>query len=101
MKKISVIIPVCDVEEYLDECIESIINQTIGFNNIELIMVDDGSTDNSYNIMKKYEEQYENIKIYHFDEKSGSAGKPRNKGISMAHGKYLIEVLLKKTKLNV
>lgn len=90
MKKISVIIPVCDVEEYLDECIESIINQTIGFKNIELIMVDDGSTDNSYNIMKKYEEKYDNIKTYHFDEKSGSAGRPRNKGISMARGKYLM-----------
>lgn len=90
MKKISVIVPVCDVEEYLDACVESIINQTIGFNNIELIMVDDGSIDNSYSIMKKYEEKYENVKTYHFDERSGSAGRPRNKGISMAQGKYLM-----------
>ena len=90
MKKISVIIPVCDVEKYLDECVKSIINQTIGFDNIELIMVDDGSTDNSYSVMKKYEKKYENVKTYHFDEKSGSAGRPRNKGISMANGKYLM-----------
>ena len=89
-KKISVILPICDVEKYLDECIDSIINQTIGFNNIELIMIDDGSIDNSYNIMKKYADMYNNIKIFHFDEKSGSAGKPRNKGIEMSTGKYLM-----------
>lgn len=89
-KKISVILPVCDVELYLEECISSIINQTIGFENIELIMVDDGSIDNSYNIMKKYDDIYDNVKIYHFDEKSGSAGRPRNKGIEMSTGKYLM-----------
>lgn len=90
MKKISVILPICNVEDYLDECVKSIINQSIGFSNIELIMVDDGSTDDSYKIMQKYDKQYKNVKIYHFDEKSGSAGKPRNKGISMATGKYLM-----------
>lgn len=89
-KKVSVILPICDVELYLEECINSIINQSIGFENIELIMVDDGSIDGSYEIMKKYSEIYENIKIYHYDEKSGSAGRPRNKGIVMATGKYLM-----------
>ncbi len=89
-KKISVILPICDVEKYLEECVDSIVNQTFGFDNIELIMIDDGSVDNSYNIMKKYDEMYENVKIYHYDEKSGSAGKPRNKGIEMATGKYLM-----------
>jgi glycosyltransferase involved in cell wall biosynthesis len=89
-KKISVILPICDVELYLEECINSIINQTIGFENIELIMIDDGSIDNSYEIMKKYDDMYDNVKIHHFDERSGSAGKPRNKGIEMATGKYLM-----------
>lgn len=89
-KKISVILPICDVETYLDECVNSIINQTIGFENIELIMIDDGSLDNSYEIMKKYNDMYDNVKIYHYDERSGSAGRPRNKGIEMATGKYLM-----------
>lgn len=89
-KKISVILPICDVEVYLEECIDSIINQTIGFENIELIMVDDGSLDNSYKIMQKYNDMYDNVKIYHYDERSGSAGRPRNKGIEMATGKYLM-----------
>lgn len=89
-KKISVIVPVCNVEMYLEDCIKSIINQTIGFENLELIMVDDGSTDSSYEIMEKYQKLYNNIKIYRFDTKSGSAGRPRNKGIEMAKGKYLM-----------
>lgn len=90
MYKISVILPIYNVEKYLDECIESIINQTIGFENIQLILVDDGSQDNSYNIMQKYASQYENVDIFHFDDKSGAAGRPRNKGIEMATGKYLM-----------
>ena len=88
--KISVILPIYNVGKYLEQCINSIINQTIGFNNIELIMVDDGSTDDSYEIMKKYNKKYENVKIFRYDEKSGSAGRPRNKGIEMAVSKYLM-----------
>ena len=90
MYKISVILPIHNVDKYLEKCIETIINQTIGFDNIQLIMVDDGSTDNSYKIMKKYNKLYKNVNIYHFEEKSGSAGKPRNKGIEIAEGKYLM-----------
>lgn len=89
-KKISVILPIHNVDKYLEDCINSVINQSIGFENIELVMVDDGSTDSSYEIMKKYDEMYDNIKIFHFDEKSGAAGKPRNKGIEMATAKYLM-----------
>lgn len=90
MYKISVILPIYNVEKYLEECIESVINQTIGFHNIQLILVDDASTDNSYNIMKEYQKKYTNVEIFHFEEKSGSAGKPRNKGIELAKGKYLM-----------
>lgn len=90
MYKISVILPVCNVEPYLVECIESIIHQTIGFKDIQLIMIDDGSDDNSYGIMQDYANMYTNIKTYHFDKKSGSGGRPRNKGIEMAEGKYLM-----------
>ena len=52
MEKISIIVPVYDVEEYLDECVCSILNQT--YKNIELVLVDDGSTDKSGKICDKY-----------------------------------------------
>lgn len=90
MYKISVILPVYNVEKYLVDCIESIVNQSFGFENIQLIMIDDGSTDSSYSIMQEYNQKYDNIKIFHFDKSSGSAGRPRNKGIELAEGKYLM-----------
>ena len=52
--KISVIIPVYNVEKYLEETIESVVNQTIGFDNIQMILVNDGSPDNSEEICLKY-----------------------------------------------
>lgn len=90
MYKISVIVPVYNAEKYFKDCIESILNQTLDFSEIELILIDDGSTDCSYEMMKKYKEEYDNIVIFHFNEKSGSAGRPRNKGIELANGKYLM-----------
>ena len=56
----SVIIPVYNVSLYLEQTIESIVNQTIGFDNIELILVNDGSIDDSKKICKKYEKEYPN-----------------------------------------
>ncbi len=90
MYKISVILPVYNVEKYLEECIKSVINQTIGFENIQLIIVDDCSKDKSYEIAQKYANKYENCISVRLDEKSGSAGKPRNVGIELATGKYLM-----------
>lgn len=90
MYKISVILPVYNVEKYLEECIESVINQTIGFDNIQLIIVDDCSTDKSFEIAQKYSQKYENCIAIHLDQKSGSAGRPRNEGIKVAKGKYLM-----------
>ena len=62
--KISTIIPIYNVEKYLDETIKSIINQTIGFKNIQMILVNDGSPDNSEEICLKYKEKYPNNIIY-------------------------------------
>ena len=63
--KFSVIIPIYNVESYLEDTIESVINQTIGFKeNIELILVNDGSPDNSNIICKKYLELYNNILLF-------------------------------------
>ena len=90
MYKISIIIPVYNAEDYLQECIESLQNQTIGFENLEIIMSDDGSTDDSRNIMKKFEEQYNNVKGLYFDENSGAAGRPRNEAMKIATAEYLM-----------
>ena len=62
--KFSVIIPIYNVEKYLNETIESVINQTIGFEeNIQLILINDGSPDNSETICLKYKEKYPNISL--------------------------------------
>lgn len=86
--KFSIIIAVYNTEEYLSESIESIINQTIGFNSIELILVDDGSTDNSKEICLTYQKQYPNNIKYVFQENQGQAA-ARNNGMEIANGKYL------------
>ena len=88
--KLSVIIPVYNMENYLSEAIQSIINQSIGFSNIEVILVDDCSSDNSRTIIKEYCNNYENIKMIFLKENSGFAGKPRNVGIKYASADYIM-----------
>lgn len=88
--KISVIIPVYNAEKTLTNAIESVINQSIEFENIELIIVNDNSTDNSKNIIDQYSKKYENIIGIHLKENSGFPGKPRNIGIDNAHAPYLV-----------
>ena len=80
---ISIIVPVYNVEDYLDKCINSIINQT--YTNIEIIIINDGSTDNSYEICKSYKDK--RIKLYSIKNKGLSGA--RNYGISKSKGKYL------------
>lgn len=83
--KISVIVPIYNGESYIERCINSILNQT--FQDFELILIDDGSKDNSLEMLKKFE-QIEKIKVYYQNNKGPSAA--RNKGIEKAIGKYLI-----------
>lgn len=83
---ISVIIPVYNCEKYLEKSISSLLNQTI-FNRIEFIFVDDGSTDKSYEIIKKYKKLYRNFVLFHQDNMGVSAA--RNLGIKIANGKYI------------
>lgn len=85
MIKISVIVPVYNVEKYLDKCLTSLVNQTL--NEIEIIIVNDGSTDNSINIIKKYEKKYKNIKA--FNKKNGGLSDARNFGLKKATGQYI------------
>ncbi len=87
--KFSVIIPIYNVEDYLEETIESVINQTIGFeDNIELILVNDGSPDNSEAICLKYKELYpDNIK--YIKKENGGVSSARNLGIENAEGELI------------
>ena len=87
--KISMIIPIFNVESFLGNLIDSLINQTFGFENIELILVDDCSTDNSRAIIESYADKYDNIKPIFLDENSGAASFPRNVGIEHATAPYM------------
>jgi len=84
MDKISVIIPVYNVEKYLDECLESVVNQT--YKNLEVILVDDGSTDKSIQICEKYANQDSRVKLY----KKGNEGPgfARNFALEKLTGNY-------------
>ena len=86
--KISIIIPVYNTEKYIKECIESIIKQT--YKNIEIIIVNDGSTDNSVNIIKDYQKKYKRIKVINQKNKGPSAA--RNNGIKHSEGDYILFV---------
>ena len=82
---ISVIIPVNNVEKYLKRCLDSILTNT--YKNIEVICIDDGSTDNSWNILKFYAAKDKRVKIMQQINKGPSAA--RNKGLDIARGKYI------------
>ncbi|RKI87617.1 glycosyltransferase family 2 protein [Parablautia intestinalis] len=84
--KISVIMPVYNVERYLSECIDSVVRQT--FKEKEIIVVNDGSTDSSLLILNEYADKYDNIVV--LTQKNQGPGPARNNGIQHAKGKYLI-----------
>ena len=87
--KFSIVVPIYNVEKYLEETIESVINQTIGFkDNIQLILVNDGSTDNSEEICLKYKEKYPDNIVY-VKQENGGVSSARNKGIEYIEGKYV------------
>lgn len=83
--KISIIVPVYNVEQYVGECIESILSQS--FNNIELILINDGSKDNSGSICDEYTKKDNRIKVIH--KKNEGVSIARNIGIKNASGKYI------------
>ena len=82
---VSIIVPVYNVEQYLKECIESILAQT--WKNFEVILVDDGSTDSSGKICDEYSQKKEFISVIH--KKNGGLSSARNAGIHVAQGDYL------------
>lgn len=86
MMKISVIIPIYNVVFYLQECVNSVIKQT--YKNLEIILVDDGSTDECPNICDTYAKQYSNVKVVH--KQNGGLSDARNVGILNSTGDYLL-----------
>ena len=83
---ISVIIPVYNVEKTLKRCVDSVLEQS--YVNIEIILVDDGSTDRSTEICERYAENFSNIRVLH-QENSGPS-EARNNGVKIAKGEYII-----------
>lgn len=86
MPKISVIVPVYNSEEFLKDCLDSLVEQTE--KDIEIIAIDDCSTDRSLELLKEYAIKYPNIKVYQNDKNEGQS-KTRNEGIAIATGEYI------------
>lgn len=82
---VSVVVPVYNAEEYLNRCVDSLLKQTL--KEIEIILVDDGSTDSSSQICDEYAKNNSNIKVLHLE--NGGPARARNKGIDIATGEYI------------
>ena len=106
--KVSIIVPVYNVEQYLEKCLESLVNQTL--KEIEIILINDGSPDNSEEIIKKYLKKYKDKIVYIKKENEGQ-GEARNQALKIAKGEYvtfvdsddyvntqMLEILYKKIK---
>lgn len=85
-KKISVIVPCFNVEEYLEDCLNSLVKQTI-FDDLEIVCIDDGSTDSTLKILEQYKFKYSNIIVVSQDNQGQSSA--RNAGLKLATGKYI------------
>lgn len=83
--KVSVIVPVYNVEDYLEECVDSLVGQTL--KEIEILLIDDGSTDSSGAMCDSYAQKYGNVSVIH--KTNGGLGDARNVGFSAAKGKYV------------
>ena len=82
---VSILVPVCNVEKFLDKCLESIVEQSL--KNIEIICINDGSTDNSLKIIEFYAQKDNRIKI--INKANSGYGDSMNKGLALAHGDYI------------
>lgn len=88
MPKISVIIPVYNTEKYIEKCLNSVKNQT--FKDIEIIVVNDGSTDNSENLIKKWQEENKQLDLKYYYKENRGLSSARNFGVLKASGNYIM-----------
>ena len=86
--KVSVVIPIYNVQEYLNECVSSIVNQT--YQNLEIILVDDGSPDSCPIMCDAWKNQDDRITVIH--KKNGGLSDARNAGLAKASGEYILYV---------
>jgi len=86
-KLLSIIVPVYNVQGYLHDCIDSLLEQNIDNQKYEILLLDDGSKDKSKEIIDRYSTMYDNISAFHF--KNSGLGATRNKGINLATGEYI------------
>lgn len=86
MVKVSIIVPFYNVEKYIEKCLTSLVNQTL--EEIEIILVNDGSKDNSIKVAKDFEQKYP-AKIRYYEKPNGGLGDARNFGIKFAKGEYI------------
>lgn len=82
---VSIIVPIYNVEKYLERCLESLVNQT--YQEIEILLINDGSTDLSATLAKAYDEKYENVFL--FNKENGGLSDARNFGLKYARGEYI------------
>lgn len=85
--KLSIIVPVFNAGKYLDQCLQSILNQTE--TSLEVIVINDGSSDNSLDIIRQKMAEDKRVFLINNDKGSGNPGTPRNQGLTIANGKYL------------
>ncbi|WP_263105024.1 glycosyltransferase family 2 protein [Kitasatospora sp. DSM 101779] len=86
--QVSVVIPVYNAVDHLDECLRSVLDQTIGRDRLEVVAVDDGSTDGSGEALDRWAAEHPQIRVVH-QANSGAPGGPRNRAIALARGEYL------------
>ena len=88
MEKVSIVVPVYNVEDYLKYCVDSLINQS--YKNIEIILVDDGSTDNSGRICDEYAQEDDRVRVFHIE--NGGLSNARNTGVNVASAEWVIVI---------
>lgn len=86
---ISVILPVYNAEDYIEECLDSLLGQTIGEKNIEVILVNDCSPDNSESKIMQYSNKFTNFQYIKLDQNQGAPGKVRNIGVELSNGNFI------------
>jgi len=88
--KVSVIIPIFNNEKIIHRTLMSVLNQSLGRNNIEIILINDNSTDNTSKVINEYAFKFDNIKAIHLKNNTGSSGIPRNIGIMESSADYIM-----------